>query len=112
MPCLRVAFCLPGLALAWLAVLEASALGRWFPFGPPGRGAIPKINFRFNSLAGCLKDGLDVWWYDRNWRVASLPPVPNLCKEAQGMWLYHDTPVRVRPDRQPLIAACVDGIAP
>jgi alpha-glucosidase (family GH31 glycosyl hydrolase) len=69
-----------------------------------------ELNYRYNGLAGVLNDGLDVWWYDRNWGVALVPPVPNLRKEVWGMRLYHDTTARVRPERRPLIMANVDGI--
>ena len=69
-----------------------------------------ELNYRFNGLAGLLKEGLDVWWYDRNWWVALVPPEPNLRKEVWGMRLYHDTTARVRPEQRPLIVANVDGI--
>ena len=55
-----------------------------------------ELNYRFNGLSGLLKDGLDFWWYDRNWWVALVPPAPNLNKEVWGMRLYHDT-TRARP---------------
>jgi len=69
-----------------------------------------ELNYRFNGLAGLLKDGLDIWWYDRNWWVALVPPAPGLKKEVWGMRLYHDTTARVRPEQRPLIMANVDGI--
>lgn len=69
-----------------------------------------ELNYRFNGLAGLLHDGLDIWWYDRNWWVALVPPAPGLRKETWGMRLYHDTTARVEPDRRPLIMANVDGI--
>ena len=69
-----------------------------------------ELNYRFNGLAGLLNDGLDIWWYDRNWWVALVPPGPNLHKEVWGMRLYHDTTARVRPERRPVIMANVDGI--
>ncbi|HXR05423.1 MAG TPA: TIM-barrel domain-containing protein [Verrucomicrobiae bacterium] len=69
-----------------------------------------ELNYRFNGLAGLLNDGLDIWWYDRNWWVALVPPEPNLRKEVWGMRLYHDTTARVRPNQRPLIMANVDGI--
>jgi hypothetical protein len=69
-----------------------------------------EVDFRFNGLSGLLKQGLDVWWYDRNWWVALVPPAPNLHKEVWGMRLYHDTTARVRPGQRPLIMANVDGI--
>jgi len=69
-----------------------------------------ELNFRCHGLAGLLRDGLDLWWYDRNWWVALVPPAPNLRKEVWGMRLYHDTTVSVRPEQRPLIMANVDGI--
>lgn len=69
-----------------------------------------ELNYRFNGLAGLLNDGLDIWWYDRNWWVALVSPAPNLRKEVWGMRLYHDTTARVRPEQRPLIMANVDGI--
>jgi hypothetical protein len=69
-----------------------------------------ELNYRFNGLAGLLNDGLDIWWYDRNWWVALVPAAPNLRKEVWGMRLYHDTTARVRPEQRPLIMANVDGI--
>ena len=69
-----------------------------------------ELDFRFNGLSTLLEEGLDVWWYDRNWSVALVPPAPNLRKEVWGMRLYHDTTARVRPTQRPLIMANVDGI--
>ncbi len=68
-----------------------------------------ELDYRFNGLSGLLNDGLDVWWYDRNWMV-HLIPVPGINKEVWGMMLYHDTTARVRPDQRPMIMANVDGI--
>jgi Glycosyl hydrolases family 31 TIM-barrel domain/PA14 domain/Domain of unknown function (DUF5110)/Glycosyl hydrolase family 31 C-terminal domain len=69
-----------------------------------------ELTYRFNGLSGLLNDGLDVWWYDRNWSVALVPPAPGLRKEVWGMRLYHDTTARGRPEQRPLIMANVDGI--
>jgi alpha-glucosidase (family GH31 glycosyl hydrolase) len=69
-----------------------------------------ELNYRFNGLSGLLHDGLDIWWYDRNWSVALVPPAPNLRKEVWGMRLYHDATACVRPEQRPLIMANVDGI--
>ena len=69
-----------------------------------------ELNYRFNGLSGLLKEGLDIWWYDRNWWVALVPAAPDLRKEVWGMRLYHDTTARVRPEQRPLIMANVDGI--
>lgn len=74
-------------------------------------GLAPKeLNYRCAGLAGLLNEGLDFWWYDRNWNVALVTPAPNLRKEVWGMRLYHDTTQRVRPGSRPLIMANVDGI--
>jgi hypothetical protein len=72
--------------------------------------AAKELNYRSNGLSGLLNEGLDIWWYDRNWWVALVPPAPNLRKEVWGMRLYHDTTARVRPEQRPLIMANVDGI--
>jgi len=69
-----------------------------------------ELNYRFNGLSSLLNEGLDIWWYDRNWWVALVPPGPGLKKEVWGMRLYHDTTARVRPEQRPLIMANVDGI--
>lgn len=69
-----------------------------------------ELNYRWNGLTGLLNDGLDIWWFDRNWVVALKTPAPNLQKEVWGMRLYHDITQRVRPDSRPLIMANVDGI--
>jgi alpha-glucosidase (family GH31 glycosyl hydrolase) len=69
-----------------------------------------ELDFRYNGLSTLLNDGLDVWWFDRNWYVHLVTPFPNLKKEVWGMMLYHDTTARVRPNQRPLIMANVDGI--
>ena len=69
-----------------------------------------ELNYRYDNLSKLLKEGLDFWWYDRNWMVHLVTPKPNLNKEVWGMRLYHDTTARVRPESRPLIMANVDGI--
>jgi alpha-glucosidase (family GH31 glycosyl hydrolase) len=69
-----------------------------------------ELDFRYDGLSTLLNDGLDVWWFDRNWYVHLVTPASNLKKEVWGMMLYHDTTARVRPDQRPLIMANVDGI--
>ena len=69
-----------------------------------------ELNFRYSGLSGLLNQGLDVWWYDRNWRTALVPPAPNLRKEVWGMRLYHDMTQRAKPGLRPMIMANVDGI--
>lgn len=78
---------------------------------PKDNGLKPvEMNYRYDGLSRLLNEGLDVWWYDRNWSVALIPPLPTLKKEVWGMRLYHDITERVRPEQRPLIMANVDGI--
>lgn len=69
-----------------------------------------ELNYRWNGLTTLLNEGLDIWWFDRNWVVALKTPAPNLKKEVWGMRLYHDITQRDRPKSRPLIMANVDGI--
>lgn len=69
-----------------------------------------ELNYRWDGLTGLLNEGLDFWWFDRNWMVALKTPAPNLRKEVWGMRLYHDMTLRDRPNSRPLIMANVDGI--
>ena len=69
-----------------------------------------ELNYRWDGLTGLLNEGLDFWWFDRNWMVALKTPAPNLKKEVWGMRMYHDITQRDRPDPRPLIMANVDGI--
>jgi hypothetical protein len=78
---------------------------------PKDNGLKPvEMNFRYDGLSGLLNEGLDVWWYDRNWTVALVPPSSGLKKEVWGMRLYHDITQQVRPEQRPLIMANVDGV--
>ncbi len=69
-----------------------------------------ELQYRFAGLSGLLKEGLDIWWYDRNWMVSLVTPAPNLRKEVWGMRMYHDMTQRVKPALRPMIMANVDGI--
>jgi hypothetical protein len=69
-----------------------------------------ELNYRWNGLTTLLNEGLDIWWFDRNWMVALKTPAPNLKKEVWGMRMYHDITQRDRPGLRPVIMANVDGI--
>jgi alpha-glucosidase (family GH31 glycosyl hydrolase) len=69
-----------------------------------------EIQYRWNGLTGLLNDGMDIWWYDRNWSTGLLEPMPGISKEVWGMCLYHDITEKFRPDKRPLIMSNVDGI--
>ncbi len=79
---------------------------------PRAVGALDPIemNYRTAGLSNILDQGLDVWWYDRNWYTGLHEPLPGLRKEAWGMKLYRDVTKRERPVSRPVIMANVDGI--
>lgn len=69
-----------------------------------------ELAYRYQNLGGLLKEGLDVWWYDRNWGVSLHDPAPGLRHEVWGMKMYRDMTLAAKPNRRPLIMANVDGI--
>jgi hypothetical protein len=69
-----------------------------------------EITYRYTNLAQLFGQGLDVWWYDRNWSVSLLSPAPNLRHEVWGMAVYHDATVGTNAPLRPLTMANVDGI--
>lgn len=48
-----------------------------------------EIAYRERNLQSFLAMGLDIWWYDRNWRTHLISPVKNVQWETFGMYLYH-----------------------
>ncbi len=79
---------------------------------PVGKHALApeELAFRFEGLTSLLKQGADVWWFDRNWHTHLQSPVEGLNKEVWGMRLYHDITQAHAPRRRPLIMSNVDGI--
>ncbi len=79
---------------------------------PQAQGALDpaELQYRFDGLSNLMKEGVDVWWYDRNWNVGLAQPADHLRREVWGMKLYHDVALATFPDRRPLIMANVDGI--
>ncbi|HEY9510846.1 MAG TPA: TIM-barrel domain-containing protein [Verrucomicrobiae bacterium] len=69
-----------------------------------------EINYRYSKLTELLDEGLDVWWYDRNWSVSLLSPSPKLRHEVWGMAIFHDATRAAKPTLRPMIMANVDGI--
>lgn len=69
-----------------------------------------ELRYRYQGLSTLLHEGLDIWWYDRNWMVSLVTPAPNLRKEVWGMREYHDMTLRAKPGLRPMIMANVDGI--
>ncbi len=77
----------------------------------PQAAALDPVELRYRqaNVDRLLDAGLDVWWYDRNWRTHLKPPLPGLRPEVWGMELYHDLTAADRPGRRPMIMANVDG---
>lgn len=74
-------------------------------------GLSPKeLRYRWRGLVSMLKMGADAWWFDRNWHIGLIEPMPGLRKEVWGMCLYHNITRRFAPQRRPLIMSNVDGI--
>lgn len=78
---------------------------------PIGPAASPKeLNFRWTGLDSQFKNGLDVWWFDRNWGTHLGTPAEGLPLEVWGMRLYHDMTAKAHSGRRPLIMSNVSGI--
>lgn len=79
---------------------------------PEGTSALDpvEVTYRYTNLVELINQGLDVWWYDRNWSSSIYSPASNLRKEVWGMKIYNDTAARAKPTLRPLIMANVDGI--
>jgi alpha-glucosidase (family GH31 glycosyl hydrolase) len=69
-----------------------------------------EVTYRYTNLAQLLGEGLDVWWYDRNWGVSLLSPSASLRHEVWGMRVYHDATDATNAALRPMIMANVDGI--
>ncbi|HEU5069419.1 MAG TPA: TIM-barrel domain-containing protein [Verrucomicrobiae bacterium] len=69
-----------------------------------------EVTYRYTNLTQLLGEGLDVWWYDRNWGVSLLSPSPNLRHEVWGMRVYHDATDATNASLRPMIMANIDGI--
>lgn len=78
-----------------------------------------EIEYRFRRLTEHLVNGLDYWWYDRNWHTKLISPTPSVAPESLGMYLFHDITRKAfetaagdgRAARRPVIMANVDNIA-
>ena len=49
-----------------------------------------EVRYREEKLQGLLSLGLDIWWYDRNWRTALVSPVKEIRAETFGLYLFED----------------------
>lgn len=79
---------------------------------PVGASALDptEVTYRYTNLTEILGEGLDIWWYDRNWPITLYSPSPNLSYETWGMKVYHDATYGTNAPLRPLIMANVDGI--
>lgn len=79
---------------------------------PVGSNALDpvEVTYRYTNLTRILGEGLDIWWYDRNWPVTLYSPSPNLSYETWGMKVYHDATYGTNAPLRPMIMANVDGI--
>src|SRR5262249_19511896 len=64
----------------------------------------------WNGLTDLLHQGVDVWWYDRNWSTRLHEPMPGLRPEVWGSSVFHDVTLAYRSGIRPLIMSNVDGI--
>jgi alpha-glucosidase (family GH31 glycosyl hydrolase) len=55
---------------------------------PQGSGT--DYQTRWDGLTGNLNDGLDFWWFDRNWSGIITSPVTGIDQEVWGMKMYWD----------------------
>ncbi|MDR3460130.1 MAG: glycoside hydrolase family 31 protein [Verrucomicrobiae bacterium] len=69
-----------------------------------------EVTYRYTNLTQLLGQGLDVWWYDRNWNVSLLSPSPNLRHEVWAMMVYHDATQATNAPLRSLMMANIDGI--
>ncbi len=77
-----------------------------------------EIEYRADNLIVHLKNGLDYWWYDRNWHTKLISPSPAVNPESIGMYIFHDVTKQAfealadgKPPRRPVIMANVDNVA-
>ncbi len=59
-----------------------------------------EVEFRQSNLTRLLEDGLDYWWYDRNWWTRLKSPVSSLTPETCGFYLYNDIAWRFNKNHQ------------
>lgn len=69
-----------------------------------------ELNYRYENLTAILQQGLDAWWFDRNWHTTIKSPFEGISKESFGMYLYENITATLRPDQRPMIMGNIDGI--
>ncbi|HTB84161.1 MAG TPA: TIM-barrel domain-containing protein [Candidatus Sulfotelmatobacter sp.] len=79
------------------------------PVAPGGLDPI-EVTYRYANLTGLLGEGVDIWWYDRNWNISLNSPSPKLRHEVWAMGVYQDATRATNTALRPMIMANVDGI--
>jgi len=69
-----------------------------------------EVTYRFTNLTQLLGEGVDVWWYDRNWGISLNSPSPNLRHEVWAMAVYQDATKATNVGLRPMIMVNIDGI--
>jgi len=49
-----------------------------------------EIEYREKNLQSLMEEGLDIWWYDRNWTTHLISPSKNVYWETLGLYLFED----------------------
>jgi alpha-glucosidase (family GH31 glycosyl hydrolase) len=93
---------------------EAHASNIWVMFNDHPQSVASALNpqevaYRNTGLQSILTNGLDVWWYDKNWSVTLTSP-SGLSPTEWGMYVYNSIISNYYPNRRPLIMANVDGV--
>ncbi len=68
-----------------------------------------EVTYRNNGLHSILGNGLDIWWFDRNWNPTLTPPT-NIDLQVWGMYIYNWVTADYYTGRRPMIMANADGI--
>jgi alpha-glucosidase (family GH31 glycosyl hydrolase) len=95
---------------SWFGFLQKKGLRTYFndhPYPVAARGAgglqtsPEEVDFRWEGLSNWLDQGIDLWWFDRNWRFSIPPPMVNssrtgavwegLDNAAWGSYVYYKT---------------------
>ncbi len=78
-----------------------------------------EIAYREKNLQSLMEQGLDIWWYDRNWSTKLITPSAGVNHETLGLYLFEDITrhywQNVSGDkkiyRRPVIMGNVDNVA-
>ncbi len=89
------------------------------PVGGAQVFAPEEIEYREKNLQALMEQGLDIWWYDRNWATKLVSPTKGVNPETFGLYLFEDVTrhynQRKAGDkeryRRPVIMGNVDNIA-